>query len=71
MKLSVSLPAEDVAFLDAYASVHACASRSAAVHQAIRALRVSDLHDAYGDAWAHWSEGGEADVWDVTADDGL
>lgn len=71
MKLSVSLPAEDVAFLDAYASTHAYGSRSAVVHQAIRSLRVSDLHDAYREAWAEWSQSGEADAWEPTAGDGL
>jgi len=71
MKVSVSLPAEDVAFLDAYASAHAIPSRSAAVHQAIRALRLGDLDDAYGNAWKEWSESGEADLWEATAGDGL
>lgn len=71
MKISVSLPGEDVAFLDAYASVHAFSSRSAVVQQAIRALRLGDLDDAYGKAWEEWSESGEADLWEATAGDGL
>jgi len=72
MKLSVSLPGEDVAFLDAYAHAHAFASRSAVVQQAIRALRLGELSDAYGPAWEEWVRaGGEADVWDPTAGDGL
>jgi antitoxin MazE9 len=71
MKVSVSLPGEDVAFLDAYASAHDYPSRSAVVQQAVRALRLSDLDDAYGKAWDEWSRGGEADVWETTAGDGL
>ncbi len=71
MKVSVSLPGEDVAFLDAYASAHAYSSRSAVVHQAIRVLRLGELHDAYGDAWAEWDANGEADRWDALVSDGL
>lgn len=71
MKLSVSLVSEDVAFLDAYARSHAIPSRSAAVHEAIRMLRMSELDDAYGSAFSEWTEGGEADLWDATTGDGL
>ena len=71
MKVSVSLPGEDVAFLDAYASAHAYPSRSAVLHHAIRALRLGELHEAYGEAWAEWDAGGEARVWDAAAGDGV
>jgi len=71
MKVSVSLPGEDVAFLDEYASAHACASRSAVVHQAIRVLRLGELQDAYGEAWAEWESSGEASRWDAVAGDGM
>jgi antitoxin MazE9 len=71
MKVSVSLPGEDVAFLDAYASAHELSSRSAAVHMAIKALRSGDLRDAYAQAWAQWREDGEASCWDTVAGDGL
>jgi Arc/MetJ-type ribon-helix-helix transcriptional regulator len=70
MKVSVSLPGEDVAFLDAYASEHEFPSRSAVVQMAIRALRFGDLRDAYGDAWARWDASGEAASWDAVAGDG-
>lgn len=71
MKLSVSLPDEDVEFLDAYASTHAAPSRSAVVQEAIQALRLRDLGDAYRDAWDEWSSSGDADLWDATAGDGV
>lgn len=71
MKVSVSLPEEDVAFLDSYASAHAAPSRSAVVHQAIRALRLSELDSAYGSAWEEWTESGESEAWEPTAGDGL
>lgn len=71
MKLSVSLTGEDVEFLDAYAAAHAFPSRSAALQQAIRVLRLSELDDAYGAAWAEWGESGDAADWEPTAGDGL
>ena len=71
MKVSVSLPGEDVAFLDAYASTHAYQSRSAVVHQAIRVLRLGELREAYGDAWAEWDADGEAESWNAVVGDGL
>jgi len=71
MKLSVSLPAEDVEFLDAYASTHASPSRSAVVQDAIYALRLRELGDAYRAALDEWASSDEADLWDATAGDGF
>lgn len=71
MKVSVSLPGEDVAFLDEYASVHEYPSRSAVVHQAIQALRLGGLGEAYGDSWAEWDASGEGAGWDAVAGDGV
>ena len=39
MKISVSLPDEDVEFLDSYAESQGYGSRSAVVHTAVRLLR--------------------------------
>lgn len=66
MKISASLPAEDVDFLDQYAATHE-ASRSGALHQAIALLRHRDLGDQYEAAWTADMAGD----WDVTAADGL
>lgn len=71
VKVSVSLASEDVAFLDAYAGAHELPSRSAVVQTAIRALRLGDLRDAYGDAWAEWKASGEAAGWDSVVGDGV
>lgn len=70
MKLSVSVPDEDVAFLDAYAAEHALSSRSAALQRAIRALRLSALPGSYAEAWADWDQDDDAAAWDATAGDG-
>src|SRR3954454_5505467 len=71
VKLSVSLPDEDVEFLDAYAKAHAIESRSAAVHKALGLLRASELEAAYTEAFEEWGASGEAELWDVTVGDGL
>lgn len=71
MKLSVSLPEEDVEFLDDYAQVQGYASRSAVVLRAIRLLRAAELGGAYAEAWEQWLEAGEANVWETTISDGL
>ena len=71
MKLSVSLPDEDVEFLDEYARTQGYASRSAVVHRAVRLLRASELGNAYADAWQEWSETVDRDAWDATVGDGV
>lgn len=71
MKVSVSLPDEDVEFLDQYAQTQGYQSRSAVVHRAVRLLRSTELGEAYADAWSEWAEAGEDNVWDVAAGDGL
>jgi Arc/MetJ-type ribon-helix-helix transcriptional regulator len=67
----VSLPEDDVEFLDAYARSQGIESRSAAVHKAVGLLRVSELGDAYEEAFRAWDDDAEADVWQAVAADGL
>ncbi len=71
MKVSVSLPGEDVQFLDAYAKDRGLDSRSAALHRAVRLLRTSELGGTYQTAWDEWLVDGEAAAWDATAGDGI
>jgi Arc/MetJ-type ribon-helix-helix transcriptional regulator len=71
MKISVSLPDDDVEFLDNYAESQGYESRSAVVHAAVRMLRSAKLGDAYADAWGEWEESDEAELWDKTTSDGL
>lgn len=71
MKLSVSLPDDDVALLDEHARTAGLGSRSAALHQAIRLLRRSGLEDDYAAAWEDWDRSGEREMWETTASDGL
>jgi Arc/MetJ-type ribon-helix-helix transcriptional regulator len=71
MKVSVSLPDEDVEYLDAYAEQQGFASRSAVLHKAVRLLRASELGAAYEDAWATWSSSDDNQLWESTSRDGL
>jgi len=71
MKVSVSLPDEDVEFLDSYAQAQGMDSRSAAVHKAVGLLRASQLEQAYEETWAAWSAAGDAEAWEATSGDGL
>ena len=71
MKLSVSLPDEDVAALDEHARKAGLPSRSAAVHQAIRLLRQAELEEDYAAAWEEWDSSGERELWESAVDDGL
>jgi len=64
MKVSVSIPEEDVEFLDNYAETHQVASRSAAIHRAIRLLRASELSEDYAAAFNEWADDPANDAWD-------
>lgn len=70
MKISVSLPDEDVEFLDQYARAQGNESRSAVVHKAVRLLRATELGADYAEAWSEWSQSGDAEAWDAAASDG-
>jgi Arc/MetJ-type ribon-helix-helix transcriptional regulator len=71
MKVSVSLPGEDVEFLDEYAKEQGYESRSAVLHKAVRLLRASELGAAYESAWQEWTESGAEKVWEASSADGL
>ena len=67
--MSVSLPGEDVRFLDEYAHEQGLQSRSAALHRAIRLLRATELGAAYESAWDEWLAADDAEAWELTAGD--
>lgn len=71
MKLSVSLPDDDVEFLDSYARDQGYRSRSAVVRKAVGLLRASELGDEYEQAWAEWEASGEGELWDRAVGDGI
>jgi Arc/MetJ-type ribon-helix-helix transcriptional regulator len=71
MKVSVSLPEEDIEFLDSYVKDHGAGSRSAALHEAVALLRAAQIANAYEDAWGSWTSSDDAEVWDAALADGL
>ena len=71
MKLSVSLPEDDVALLDEYARSAGLKGRSAVIQHALRLLRQADLDRDYAAAWEEWETSGEESAWGPTAADGL
>lgn len=71
MKLSVSLPDEDVATLDEFVRSAGLRSRSAALQHAIRLLRLPDLERDYEAAWDEWEASGEQAAWSTTSADGI
>ena len=71
MKISVSLPDEDVEFLDRQARNLGAGSRSAVVQRAIRLMRAVELGADYARAWEEWAAEGEADAWEAVVGDGI
>jgi Arc/MetJ-type ribon-helix-helix transcriptional regulator len=71
VKVSVSLPGEDVEFLDSYAQAQGIESRSAVVHKAVGLLRAAQLGNAYEEAWSSWASSDDAGAWENAAADGL
>jgi Arc/MetJ-type ribon-helix-helix transcriptional regulator len=71
MKISVSLPQEDVTFVDDYAARTEAESRSAVIHAAIELLRAAQLEAEYTEAFAEWDASEDAAFWDQFTGDGL
>ena len=71
MKLSVSLPADDVEFLDEETRAGRYESRSAALKAAVMVLRQSAFTDSYAAAWDEWEQAGDDVLWENVVADGL
>ena len=71
MKVSVSLPEDDVEFLDSYARTLGAQSRSAVLHKAVGLLRAAQLAEAYEEAWDSWASSEDAMAWETVTADGL
>ena len=67
----MSLPPEDVEFLDGYARSQGVGSRSAVVRRAVGLLRASELGSAYEEAWQEWVDSGEETAWETAVGDGI
>lgn len=71
MKMSVSLPDDDVQFIDHYAKEHDVESRSGVVQRALALLRATEMGSDYAAAWEEWEEASEDVAWDSAVGDGL
>ena len=71
MKLSVSLPEDDLAILDEFVRTAGLPSRSAALQHAVRLLRLPGLEQDYEAAWDEWATSGDEAAWDTTTADGI
>lgn len=67
VKLSISLPDDDVDFLDTLDAP----SRSAAVHEAIVRARQESLESDYTEAFAEWNDSSDATAWASHNSDGI
>ncbi len=65
-KLSISLPAYLVQFIENYKLVKGCKSRSQVIEEALQLLRNQELEEAYRQASAE-----NDNAWDITSSDGL
>jgi Arc/MetJ-type ribon-helix-helix transcriptional regulator len=70
MKLSVSLPDDDVEFVDRYAHQHGIETRSAVLRRALALLRALELGDQYAAAWDEWAAS-DGELWAAADADGL
>lgn len=71
-KLSVSLPRDDLRFIDDYLESHtALRSRSAVLHEAITLLKHQGLSAQYDAAFAEREGTEDAALWDSTTSDGI
>jgi len=71
VRLSLSLPDEDVEFLDAYAAAQGVESRSAVLQRAVRLLRANELTADYEAAWEEWDSSRNGELWEPVAADGI
>ena len=65
MKLSISIPDEESAFVDQCVEDGLYPSRSAVVLRALRLLKSADLGAMYAEAFAEWEASADAVAWDA------
>jgi Arc/MetJ-type ribon-helix-helix transcriptional regulator len=70
MKLSISLPDEDIEFVDRLVSTRPSSNRSSILHAAIVALRDQHLAQEYRQAAAEWADG-DGPAWEAVTGDGV
>ena len=71
MKVSVSIPDDDLAYLETQIAAGRYPTRSAAFHAAVKSLRSRDLEAQYAEAMAEWRESPDSTAWETTVGDGI
>jgi len=71
VKVSTTISAQDLAFLERYANLHGLPTRAAGFHAAISALRERELAAQYALADEEWYLSGEAAAWECVSGDGI
>ena len=71
MKVSVSLPDEDVEFLDRYAASSGHRLSIRRTPQGRPPAQGDGVGPAYEQAWADWASDDDSDLWETTTGDGL
>jgi putative addiction module CopG family antidote len=70
MKLSISLPDQEVEFIDAAVGSGQYPSRSAVIARALRLLRAADLGEMYDAAFREWAVSDDGLAWEATPQGG-
>jgi Arc/MetJ-type ribon-helix-helix transcriptional regulator len=70
-KLGVSVDSQLAQFIERYQAAHGKPTKSEVVQLALSLLQKNELRQQYAEAYQEWLESGEAEVWEVTAGDGL
>ena len=71
MKVSISLPEDEVRLLDELVERHKLSTRSAGARRALKALRSEQLAAEYEACFSDPQFGERSDLWDATVADGL
>lgn len=70
-KLSVSVHSQLAQFIERYQEAHGVPTKSEVVERALELLQKNELRQQYAEAYKEWAESGEAELWNLTAGDGL
>ena len=71
MRIRLSLPDDDLAFIDDHVARHPGSSRASAIRDAIQLLREEELGEEYRAAFDEWHESGEDRLWNTVSGDGI
>ncbi len=71
VKISVSLPAGRVEFVDRYTTQNQSRTRSSTIAEAVALLEEREMESAYAAAYDEWKDSEDQALWDTTSNDGL